>query len=73
MVLPPDVLKRSDYVEMVRQVIENKIDNKAGYSLADDGNLGISETYVLKYWKNISKTVRFFSTTPKKLNITVYH
>lgn len=48
MVLPPDVLKRGDYVEMVRQVIENKIDNKAGYSLAIDGQWGSGKTYVLQ-------------------------
>lgn len=46
--LPPDVLKRGDYVEMVRQVIENKIDNKAGYSLAVDGQWGSGKTYVLQ-------------------------
>ena len=46
--LPPDVLKRGDYVEMVRQVIENKIDNKAGYSLAIDGQWGSGKTYVLQ-------------------------
>lgn len=48
MVLPPDVLKRQQYVEMVRQVIENKIDNKAGYSLAVDGQWGSGKTYVLQ-------------------------
>ena len=48
MVLPPDVLKRQRYVEMVRQVIENKIDNKAGYSLAIDGQWGSGKTYVLQ-------------------------
>ena len=46
--LPPDVLNRGDYVEMVRQVIENKIDNKAGYSLAIDGQWGSGKTYVLQ-------------------------
>lgn len=46
--LPPDVLNRRQYVEIVRQVIENKIDSKAGYSLAIDGQWGSGKTYVLQ-------------------------